>query len=114
MTPREDLAAAYKRRHSTALTPLAKGLQDHIEGIVKDQPKIDRVVARAKSPKSFLDKATRLDEGKLRYPDPLNQIQDQIAARIVTFYLSDVPPPCAACPRLLRASRRARHGSRVT
>jgi len=29
-------------------------------------------------------------DGKPKYEDPLNQIQDQVGARIVTFYASDV------------------------
>ncbi len=29
-------------------------------------------------------------DGVARYSDPLNQIQDQIGARVVTFYISDV------------------------
>jgi ppGpp synthetase/RelA/SpoT-type nucleotidyltranferase len=51
---------------------------------------IDRVAVRAKSTERFIQKALKIENGYPKYPDPLNQIQDQIGARIVVFYLSDV------------------------
>jgi ppGpp synthetase/RelA/SpoT-type nucleotidyltranferase len=51
---------------------------------------LDRVFVRAKAVDRFLEKAARLEGGERKYTDPLNQIQDQLAARVVTFYLSDV------------------------
>jgi hypothetical protein len=38
----------------------------------------------------FIAKATTIIEGKPKYSEPLRQIQDQIGARIITFYRSDV------------------------
>jgi putative GTP pyrophosphokinase len=38
----------------------------------------------------FLGKAEKQDNGKLKYTEPLAQIQDQLGARIITFYISDV------------------------
>jgi ppGpp synthetase/RelA/SpoT-type nucleotidyltranferase len=35
-------------------------------------------------------KATKLKDGKAKYVEPLEQIQDQIGARIITFYPTDV------------------------
>ena len=35
-------------------------------------------------------KAEKQENGKRKYDEPLNQIQDQVGARIVTFYASDV------------------------
>jgi ppGpp synthetase/RelA/SpoT-type nucleotidyltranferase len=38
-----------------------------------------------------MGKATKIgDDGNRKYGDPLNQIQDQIGARVVVFYLDDV------------------------
>jgi len=51
---------------------------------------LDRVSARAKEVDRFLEKAARQEGGRRKYTDPLNQIQDQLGARVVTFYLSDV------------------------
>jgi ppGpp synthetase/RelA/SpoT-type nucleotidyltranferase len=49
---------------------------------------------RSKSVSSFITKATKLVDGKAKYTDPLNEIQDQLGARIITFYLSDLQPIC--------------------
>lgn len=55
-------------------------------------PRIDRISARAKAPDRFVVKAAKLTEcGQRKYSDPLNQIQDQVGARIVCFFLQDVP-----------------------
>jgi ppGpp synthetase/RelA/SpoT-type nucleotidyltranferase len=45
---------------------------------------------RAKSVDRFVQKAQTTVDDKPKYIDPLNQIQDQIGARVVTFYLADV------------------------
>lgn len=53
--------------------------------------RVDRITARAKSVDRFIGKALRTrDDGQLKYSDPIHQIQDQVGARIVVFYLSDV------------------------
>jgi ppGpp synthetase/RelA/SpoT-type nucleotidyltranferase len=51
---------------------------------------IDRISARPKSIKSFLNKAAKLEDGHPKYSDPINEIQDQVGARIIVFYLEDV------------------------
>ena len=66
---------------------LTKLLREHLAGV----PRIDRVSSRAKGKQSFAAKAGRLNrDGTLRYEDPLAQIQDQVAARVIVFYNSDV------------------------
>jgi len=62
----------------------------YVRDLTKDRPRIDRVSVRAKAVDRFLDKAQKQESGALKYSDPMNQIQDQVGARIVTFYLSDV------------------------
>lgn len=88
MTP--DLPAAYKARFDTFLIPLASALQQHLYSMLVGEERIDRVSARAKSPDRFLGKATKKDGDNPKYDDPLNEIQDQIGARITVFYLQDV------------------------
>jgi putative GTP pyrophosphokinase len=61
-------------------------IADHIAG----EPRVDRVTVRAKGVDRFLQKAAKEDGSALRYPEPIAQIQDQIGARIVVFYKSDV------------------------
>jgi len=85
-----SLEAAYRIRHQEALTPIAEALCQHITEIFKGEPRIDRITTRAKDPESFLKKASTQVENRIKYSEPLSQIQDQIGARIITFYRSDV------------------------
>ena len=87
----DELRAEYGRRHRDILAPLATKLSDQLGTDVKGLERIDRVSARAKGVDRFMGKATKLEkDGSRKYADPLNQIQDQIGARIVVFYLDDV------------------------
>lgn len=86
-----DIRAKYQQRHDRILVPLATRLREHIQKFVEDVPRIDRIAARAKSVDRFVAKAEKLTEnGTRKYSDPLSQIQDQIGARIILFYLNDV------------------------
>jgi putative GTP pyrophosphokinase len=87
MTP---LGEAYTARRETVLLPLAARLEAHLKGLFDNYQRIDRISVRAKSVDRFIAKAEKQTEGKPQYSDPLNQIQDQIGARIVTLYKSDV------------------------
>lgn len=70
---------------------IANAIAAQVADYLAGQPRIDRVTARPKSIERFLKKAeTRNDDGKLKYAEPIHQIQDQIGARIVVFYKSDV------------------------
>ena len=40
--------------------------------------------------KKFLEKAAKLKDGELKYKEPRRAVQDQIGARVVTFYNTDV------------------------
>jgi ppGpp synthetase/RelA/SpoT-type nucleotidyltranferase len=84
------LRQQYIKRYNLHLVHLAEELENHIKDTLKDCPRIDRIAARAKSIDRFLKKAEKIEKGKKKYTDPLNQIQDQIGARIITFYLDDV------------------------
>jgi putative GTP pyrophosphokinase len=80
----------YKERYDNFLVSLAEAIECHIKDNLKGVARIDRVSGRAKSINSFVVKAEKKVDGVKKYSDPLNQIQDQIGVRIVTFYLSDV------------------------
>jgi ppGpp synthetase/RelA/SpoT-type nucleotidyltranferase len=86
----EWLAEEYRRRHNSVLTRLAKNLEGDLAGHLNGCSRVDRICARAKGVDRFLEKAVAEVNGTPKYEDPLNQIQDQIGARIVVFYLSDV------------------------
>jgi putative GTP pyrophosphokinase len=84
----EDL---YSERLEKSLVPIARNLQAHLEEHFVDAGRVDRISVRPKSRERFLGKAAKLlDDGSRKYSDPLYQIQDQIGARIVTFYKCDV------------------------
>jgi ppGpp synthetase/RelA/SpoT-type nucleotidyltranferase len=85
-----SLKDTYAVRHERVLVPLAARIEAHLKGLFKSFPRIDRISTRAKGVDRFLGKAAKLEDGKPKYEDPINQIQDQVGARIVTFYASDV------------------------
>lgn len=97
-----ELEVQYRLRHGAILEPLAKGLGSHIAELVETLPRIDRVQARPKSPERFMAKALKEEEGVRKYSDPLNEIQDQVGARIVTFYSDDVDAVCEKVERYFR------------
>ena len=61
-----------------------------LEERLSDVPRIDRISVRAKSPDRFLKKAATLEKSERKYTEPLEQIQDQLGARVVVFYESDI------------------------
>lgn len=86
-----DIQAEYTSRREHCLEPTARRLEDFLRKCVSDLERIDRVSVRAKSVERFVAKAKKSDgSGNVKYDDPLGQIQDQIGARIVCFYLQDV------------------------
>ena len=84
------LRDTFVSRREKVLMPLANGINKYLKALFESFPRIDRISARAKSVERFLAKAAKFQGGKPKYDDPLNEIQDQVGARIVTFYPSDV------------------------
>lgn len=80
----------YIERYEHYLKSIASKIQDKLMDELKDIQRIDRVSARAKDPKRFINKALKIENESRKYSDPLSQIQDQIGARIIVFYLEDV------------------------
>lgn len=92
MSNSEKLREAYQTRFDEVLSVLAQRLREFVWDVSKEYPRIDRVSARAKDVEGFLSKALIVEDGKSKYSEPLNQIQDQLAVRIVIFYTSDIDP----------------------
>jgi ppGpp synthetase/RelA/SpoT-type nucleotidyltranferase len=63
-----------------------------IAELLDGQARIDRISARPKSIDRFLAKAAKEtpNGGGFKYEHPLHQIQDQVGARVIVFYKSDV------------------------
>jgi putative GTP pyrophosphokinase len=99
----ETLEVAYRRRYDAVLVRLAAAIGAHISDCMRGQSRIDRITARAKDIGGFVKKAATRVDGKLKYAEPLSQIQDQIGARIVVFYKCDVERIDAQVKRYFRA-----------
>lgn len=84
-----SLESDYRTRFEKVLAPTAASLQGYLQDLLEDIPRIDRVAARPKGIQSFLNKAEKEIAGKPKYENPLFEIQDQIGARIITFYRED-------------------------
>jgi|HubBroStandDraft_5_1064220.scaffolds.fasta_scaffold12099_2 putative GTP pyrophosphokinase len=96
------LEVAYTERYTKMLRPLAHRLEIHLKDVFEQYKRIDRVSVRAKSIPRFVAKANKLEKGVPKYSDPFNQIQDQIGARIVTFYKHDVEALASEVPKYFR------------
>ncbi|MDV3135199.1 RelA/SpoT domain-containing protein [Mycobacterium sp. 29Ha] len=80
----------YVRRYPLLLE-LADTLQANTLDALAGVPHIDRVAFRAKSVDSFVAKS--LDS---KYKQPLSEIEDQIAGRVITFFRDDIETVRAA------------------
>jgi GTP pyrophosphokinase len=85
-----NIELKYKKRYQQYLKAISVKLENHFNDNLSGIKRIDRICARAKSVDSFIKKAQNLEDGKKKYSDPINQIQDQIGVRIITFFNEDV------------------------
>lgn len=84
------LEATYRKRFDEVLGRLAQEIEKQLRDYMTGEPHIDRITARAKSVDRFIAKAGTTNNGRPKYTEPLEQIQDQVGARIVAFYITDV------------------------
>lgn len=85
------LEGQYRYRHDQVLLPIANKLEAFLKDLLSDHPRIDRITTRPKSIDRFMGKSRAITrEGTPKYEEPLHQIQDQVGARIITFYKDDV------------------------
>lgn len=85
---REDLRSAYTARFPL-LEELAIRLQREVKSALEGVRHVDRISFRVKTVESFVDKATD-PRTRPPYGDPLVEIEDQVAGRVVVFFLQDV------------------------
>ncbi|MEV0796345.1 MULTISPECIES: (p)ppGpp synthetase [unclassified Kribbella] len=90
--------ALYERMHQQYVGG-ARKLEALIDELIGDEEGINYLsaTARAKDPESFLDKASKPhpdDPARPKYDDPLNQITDLVAARVITFLAEAVDRVC--------------------
>jgi putative GTP pyrophosphokinase len=70
-------------------------------------PHVDRIYFRAKSIESFVNKAMTPGDGLAwKYEHPFEQIEDQVAGRVLVFYRSDVDAVVAALLKQLKKAEK--------
>ncbi len=86
----ERLRDAYSHRDRMALLRrLRDSLQSEVEETLRSIDHVDRIYFRIKSTQSFIDKASD-PQISPRYKNPLVEIEDQVAGRILVFFLEDI------------------------
>jgi ppGpp synthetase/RelA/SpoT-type nucleotidyltranferase len=86
----QELQARYESR-AEDLKGLCDRLTLRVQDALLELPHIDRVTFRPKSVSSFITKASkRNDDGSPKYVDPLREIEDQVAGRVLVFFRSDL------------------------
>lgn len=99
LSPRTVQAAAQYERTQQQYVGGARKLEALINELIGEEEGINYLsaTARAKDPESFLAKAARPhpdDPTRPKYDDPLNQITDLVAARVITFLVEAVDRVC--------------------
>jgi putative GTP pyrophosphokinase len=86
----EEVRSAYTSIYSV-LKKISDQIEEQLTSVFENVPHIDRIISRVKSIDSFLTKSDKLKEdGTLKYPVPMKEIQDMIGVRIVVYYKTDV------------------------
>jgi putative GTP pyrophosphokinase len=84
----EDLRSQYSDRLGL-LERLRSNLEQETKDALAALPHIDRVTFRVKGVDSFVAKAAD-PQNNPPYLDPLAEIEDQVAGRVIVFFLSDL------------------------
>lgn len=71
------------------LNELSERLEIETRSAIADLPHIDRVSFRVKPPDSFIEKAID-PRNDPPYEDPFVEIEDQVAGRIIVFFIEDL------------------------
>jgi putative GTP pyrophosphokinase len=85
---RDELLERYESRKEM-LNVLAENLERETKDALKELTHVDRIYYRVKGTKSFIDKA-RDPRNSPSYKEPLVEIEDQVAGRVLVFFLSDI------------------------
>jgi putative GTP pyrophosphokinase len=86
-----ELARDYQAR-AEELTEARVRLEALTVEALQDVLRIERIVFRVKGSNEFVEKALREENGHPKYAAPLREIEDQVAGRVIVFFLSDLEP----------------------
>lgn len=90
----EDIHRAYAAVHASRVQG-ATLLERLLSVLLAESVNFHDVSARAKDADSFCEKAAKHSpDGSAKYTDPMSQITDQVAARVITFIPEDVDRSC--------------------
>jgi len=84
----DDLKRRYLQR-VPLLEHVADSLTQETRDALQGTPHIDRIAFRVKGIESFLAKAED-PKNQPTYADPLVEIEDQVAGRVIVFHLDDI------------------------
>jgi putative GTP pyrophosphokinase len=88
----QQLLAGFRDRIDQ-LDQLSRQLEDLTREALTGIERIDRISFRRKDEESFAKKALKEDQGGVRkYQSPFREIEDQVAGRVIVFFLSDLEP----------------------
>ncbi|MDQ0778369.1 putative GTP pyrophosphokinase [Streptomyces aurantiacus] len=85
-----DPLSLYRQRYHL-LCSLVDNLTEVVSSDLAAVPHVDRISFRVKDPGSFFVKSNAtLPDGSMKYSNPLREIEDQVAGRVIVFYFSDI------------------------
>ncbi len=87
-----ELSQIYGVKRKTILLQVVDPLIQQVKEALCESVPYESISARAKTVDSFIEKAATIKDGKLKYENPLEEIQDQIGVRVVVFHKRDVDP----------------------
>lgn len=94
----EDVIKAAYAARVGPLSELANALDSGTRDALEDVSHIDRISFRVKDIDSFVVKALKLKDknekpgpAEPKYAEPLSEIEDQVAGRVITFFHDDIP-----------------------
>jgi len=103
------IEAKYSLRVSV-LDKLAQNIQTEVATLLAGLGNVDRIYFRTKTVASFVDKATaRTEAGEWKYQHPFEEIEDQVAGRILVFYRADVEMVLNTLKGKLRQAEQVHH-----
>ena len=89
MEPEAKIFRKYKQ-NKALLNRVQKKLEEETTSALLDVPHVDRICFRIKDEGSFLEKIERKIEQSAPYTNPLKEMEDQIAGRVIVFFLDDI------------------------
>lgn len=112
MPDSDELRTRYEQR-LPRLEDVRRDLASETEAILEGIPHIDRIAYRVKDVDRFVEKACR-NAPPDGYEEPLREVEDQVAGRILVFFRSDLEPVMEAICKEFSSVELRRKAPRTT